>query len=397
MQAKMLAMFFIALLVGVTSVTAQVAGQFGFPISEDQTGSGCSRAGSKIDQHHLEYNTDILPRTKKPINKYHYGEDWNGKCVGDADAYYPLKAIADGYVKSINNIVAPGQGKRLFIEHTFPYIHNDSGYKTVESVYLHVDSPVSSLYKGKKIELGETVAYMGSTGTSNSHLHIQTIWDYKDSGTLVNRYQGTVSVDNALGHIAPSLLIDDRRTVQVHADSRGGWTVFVSADNAPWSTAYYQRGSERKNMREAISSGWINGHYGIIFHENDKWYKYHNDTANYFHKNGVYAYYALFSDVKLCIPTPGHNHLRQRALQDMMAVLSTYQTGLTITPPTDVDTSFEDNIQFWWCKYQDGDGNFEYVFQAVYTRNPLLRFVCYYELETAKWSGWQEVGLNVLY
>ena len=96
-------------------------GLFGLPFNEKQTGTNCSISGWSTEdashQYHTQHNSNF--------DKFHMGEDWNGKCGGNTDEGYPLLAIADGEVAFVDSDeTIAGQGKRLYTRHTFSYTHN---------------------------------------------------------------------------------------------------------------------------------------------------------------------------------------------------------------------------------------------------------------------------------
>ena len=74
----------------------------------------------------------------------------------------PIRATAQGEVTFIG--VQNGYGKVIFVEH-------DNAYSTV---YAHQSRFKRGLRKGDRIEKGQIIGYVGSTGTSSGpHLHYE--------------------------------------------------------------------------------------------------------------------------------------------------------------------------------------------------------------------------------
>jgi murein DD-endopeptidase MepM/ murein hydrolase activator NlpD len=395
MQTKMLAMFFIALLVGSSSLVAQVAGQFHYPMWESDTAPGCSAPGFKKDQYHLDFNTGY--------NKFHYGEDWNGKCGGNSDLDQPLRAVADGRIVAIKHEVARGQGKRLFVRHSFPYVFEEDGLKSVDIVYLHLNRFSSDIRENMPVHTGQKLAYIGNTGTSTSdpiyaHLHIQGIWDYENPGQLENPYQFKIDADHAVGHIAPSLLIDDRKKVQRHTTGSTGWCVFKMEGNAPWSTAYCEKAGIRKNIREAIKARWIH-EWGTVFNKGNGWYRHLKDTDSFFSDQVWYAYYSFLPDLTMHIPVPGNNFQYDRAINDTIMFLSDRFDGLSIKPKDRNDEIYHSSTLWEGRKIecQNQSGNTANLYHFTYRQLPLYRVIGYYDIDTGDWSGWHHFSKNLLY
>lgn len=256
-----------AVLCGSLAVAAQEApaptGQFGLPYNANQswstTAPSCGRIGwipygdPDSHQYHMQFYS--------VVGKYHMGEDWNGKCGGNTDQGAPLLAIADGRVVFVDdspNGMVQGQGKRLYIRHSFPYALTPGGVMTFDSVMLHLQRMGSRITgRGIGVTKGETIAYLGKTGTRDAHLHWEAQTDLNiPLGT--NPYQNPLPKAYALGYRAPSLIVDDRRDIRSYPVAPGGrWFTFTMQGNAPSSTLYVSRNGQHKSLKNAIAAGWI--------------------------------------------------------------------------------------------------------------------------------------------
>lgn len=93
-------------------------------------------------------------------SKYHYGLDIGGGGRGTV----PIVSAADGVVS--RNKWIDGYGNVVFVK------HNIEG-KSFETVYAHMVSP-GIVKTGSTVQKGQTIGYMGNTGTSGGkHLHFE--------------------------------------------------------------------------------------------------------------------------------------------------------------------------------------------------------------------------------
>lgn len=91
----------------------------------------------------------------------HEGTDFDGD---EGDAVF---AVADGVVK----LIARDNGKHAYGNHIrVTHVLNGDTY---ESVYAHLRGFVPGLVAGSKVQAGETLGFMGSTGAAKgTHLHL---------------------------------------------------------------------------------------------------------------------------------------------------------------------------------------------------------------------------------
>ena len=95
------------------------------------------------------------------IRKFHYGMDFT------ASTGTEIYATGDGVVEVVENSLR-GYGKRIIIDHGF-------GYKTL---YAHLNG--FNIRKGQKVNRGEVIGFVGSSGTSTApHLHYEVFKNNK--------------------------------------------------------------------------------------------------------------------------------------------------------------------------------------------------------------------------
>ena len=390
---------------GPINPIAVTAGQFGPPISETQTGPQCSTPGSKFDQYHMQWNTDINPSTGLPINKYHIGEDWNGKCTGSADAGYPLLAISDGQVVYIDSVGSTAKGKQLHIRYSFPYSFGQNGLQTFDSVYLHISgvNPNEVTWSGpgtgSTVTRGDVVAYLGGTGGWTPHLHWEAVWDNDSSLLTANSYQNPLTKTHALRYRAPSLIVDDHRDIRQYslANNVGSWYIITMQGNAPSSTAYVSRNGQNKSLKNAIAAGWISSE-GMLFEAPDGWRYYYNVDANFFESGKRYAIRALVSGVSLNIPVPRNGFQQDRARLDMIRAIENNTAFLEVRTETyGRNPNWSTDFEIHWMAFKLFGGGTAYVNTAVNKINPLIRYTAYQDPVTFAWSPWQQVDRNRLY
>ena len=92
----------------------------------------------------------------------------------------PIYAPSDGVVTRADSR-SSGYGKHIRIDHGF-------GYTTL---YGHLNN--YNVRRGQKVERGEIIGYVGSTGRSKApHLHYE-VWKDKKKINPINFYTGTLS------------------------------------------------------------------------------------------------------------------------------------------------------------------------------------------------------------
>lgn len=118
------------------------------------------------------YRTD--PFTKK--RRFHQGMDFT------APRGTPVYATGDGIVGRADNRAA-GYGKHVRIEHGFGYV----------SLYAHLNK--YNVKRRQKVERGDIIGYVGSTGRSvGPHLHYEIFKDGKRVNPL-NYYSGNLTAE----------------------------------------------------------------------------------------------------------------------------------------------------------------------------------------------------------
>jgi len=382
----------------IGSAYADPAGPFGPPISETQTGPYCSTPGYKQDQYNMEWNTDF--------SKYHMGEDLNGVCGGDTDEGYPVLAVAGGQVIFLDNVgTVSGQGKRLYIRHSFPYAYATNDIMTLDIAMLHLQGMGPGISwsgpgTGSTVTKGQTVAYLGKTGTTSAHLH----WEAQTDPTIplgTNPYQNPLTKSHALKYRAPSLIVDDRRqyAVATEVPANGQWYQFTMQGNAPSSTMYIELNGARKSLKNAIAAGWIPS-MGVLHNNNGTWYYYTDVDDNFFENGKWYAISSLVSGVRHFVPVPQNNFQGDRARLDMIHAIendSRFAEVLTDTYEYDSIWDLNPAWEFHLMAFKLSDGRTAYVNQITYKTNRLVRNTTYYDPDLGQWTGWQWVDWNKLY
>lgn len=379
------------------------AGLFGLPYNPNQTWPACGSSGwvpygdPNAHQYHMQYYPAVA--------KYHMGEDWNGQrgiCDGNSDEGAPLLAIGDGKVVFLDNNVVSGKGRRLYIRHSFPYALAPGGVATFDSAYLHLQGMASGITwsgpgTGSMVTKGQTIAYLGKTGTEWAHLHWETQWDDSLS-TEENPYKNPLTVSHALKYRAPSLIVDDRSDEITFGGTVGQWTVFQMTGYAPSSIAYVEYNGERKSLQNAISAGWMTSS-GIPAWDGSSW-TWPSINTVFFSHTQWYAWMPTVNGATLHILRPKNNFKADRARLDIVRAAS-------------AESRFQNIRTEWYTEDLDWDANWELrqmlfdganasllyggVYQITSKMNPLLRYTAYYDPQTGVWSGWQQVDLNQLY
>jgi len=116
------------------------------------------------------YRSD--PFTK--VRKFHAGMDFTAK------SGTPIYATGDGIVARADN-TASGYGNHIVIRHGFGY----------ETLYAHLSK--YKVRKGQKVQRGDIIGYVGSTGRSEApHLHYEV---HKNGEVVnpINYYYGNIS------------------------------------------------------------------------------------------------------------------------------------------------------------------------------------------------------------
>lgn len=374
------------------------AGQFDLPFDENQTWTDCGSIGWKPrTQYHMEYYSEK--------GKYHMGEDWNGICGGNTDEGAPLLAIASGKVVFLDNIgTVSGQGRRLYIRHSFPYAPTTNDVMVFDSAYLHLQGMASGITwdpgvpsSGSVVSMGQTVAYLGKTGTDYAHLHWEAQTDLSiPLGT--NPYQYPLMIDHALKYRAPSLIVNDRQDVRGYSVPQpGNWYSFTMQGNAPSSTMYVKRNGERKSLKNAIAAEWIPSE-GILHEKNGSWHYYNDVDLNFFEDGSRYAIKSLVSGTIHFIPVPRNDFQDDRARIDMIhAVENDSRFTYVRTDSSGHNPNWSNDFELYWLGFELTSGGVVYANQATDKNNPLERYTTYYDPDLGQWTDWQQVDRNKLY
>ena len=374
-------------------------GPTGLPFNENQTGPLCSIPGWSTNgdshQFHMEFNPD------QKIEKFHMGEDWNGRCGNDTDEGYPLLAIADGEVVLLDSVgTVSGQGKRFYSRHTFPYSQNTAGVMVVESAMLHLQKMGTGIVDGAKVKKGQTVAYLGKTGTTFAHLHWEMRYDLTSSVPVsANPYILPLTIDKAVKYLPPSLVVDDRRYYQTWPANNLTWSYYRSASNSPSSLAYVKKDGVVKTFRHAVEAGWITSR-NIQYKKSDgKWYYYTtNVDAHFFEAGKEYRVMSTLSGVTYYLPTPSNNFQSDRARLDMINAVKYDDRFVSF------DTSDYQVINDWhpdWILHMMvftlDSGEKTAVAQITNKANPLKRQTTFIDPNTGDWVAFKVVNWNKLY
>jgi len=396
-----LAVVSVFLLPGIALAEPSPTGQFGRPFNENQTWSACGSSGWLfITQYNMQYNNDAN------VQKYHMGEDWNGMCGGDSDLGAPLYAIADGQVIFLDNEGIPGQGKRLYVRYIFPYTKESARLLTFDSAYYHLNGMANGItwtqgvpWSGSVVTLGQTVAYLGNTGTSVAHLH----WEAQKDLTIPlgsNPYKKPLTIIDALKYRAPSIIVDDHQNVSAYQLVANQWTIFTMTGNAPSSTAYVKYGGQLKTIKDAATAGWVNS-YGVIFSKDGgSTWQYYADADDNFFENGVmYAIYASVTGATFHMPVPQNQYQEDRARMDMIHAVENDADFASVETDTYIhDPNWDPNFELHYMEFiLSGGAGFAYVNQATRKANPLERYTSYWDPTIGTWTPWQLVDWNKLY
>ncbi len=128
--------------------TTVFGGRFTWPVP------GYSRISSPFG-----WRTDPFNSSK---SEYHKGIDI------PAPKNVPVKAAADGTITIANIGWGGGYGNYITIEHGR---YEGNNYVTL---YAHLNSHASGIYPGAKVKKGQTIGYIGTTGSSTGyHLHFE--------------------------------------------------------------------------------------------------------------------------------------------------------------------------------------------------------------------------------
>ena len=115
-----------------------------------------------IDGAKLSSNFGMRKHPISGFNKLHKGVDFS------APKGTPIYAGGNGIIEYLGR--NGGYGKYIRIRH-------NNGYKTA---YAHLSNFKKNIYKGKRVNQGEVIGYLGSTGKSTGpHLHYEIIYNNK--------------------------------------------------------------------------------------------------------------------------------------------------------------------------------------------------------------------------
>lgn len=312
------------------------------------------------------------------------GEDWNGVCGGDSDVGATLFAIADGEVVFIDPVgTISGQGKQIYVRHSFPYSLAEEGLMTVDSGMLHMQNIDPVWFVGAPVDKGDSLGFLGKTGTPVAHLH----WEMRGDTSVVfgeNPYYREIFIPDALKYLPPSLVVDDRRSafVMMEIPWDGQLFPFTVPQTAPSSTAYVEFGGQRKNLWDAMEAEWAFG-AGIIWFDDDGEVRYEDDRENFVFVPDREYYFGGYKGAKLVIPLPGNNFLEDRARRDMIRVVSRDPRFAEVVPKKFLFTGESGaGTLNYRMKFLLNDGRRVRVKQLTYINDPLYRRVWYRDPDT---------------
>lgn len=389
------------MLFGVSSSEADpfVDGDFQMPFDENQVWDwpNCTDVGwappSDPDSHqyHMVWN--------EGIGKFHMGEDWNGICGDNSDEGAPLFAIADGEVVFIDPIgTINGEGKQIYVRHSFPYSLADDDVMTLDSGMLHMQEVDPTWSVGMSVEQGDPLGSLGRTGTSVAHLH----WEMRGDTSVVfgaNPYFNPLPVSEALRYLPPSLVVDDRREVfEFVLPNKNQW--FVGGPpgaSAPSSIAFVERLGVRKTFKQAIAAGWIPA-MGVPVFDGYEWYILDDIDDLVFVPGEQYAFNALVSGLKFVIPIPQNGFTRDRARRDMIRAVANEPRFVNARVEAFLpDFAADMQWERYRAQFRLNDERMVWVIHATYRQLPLYRRVTYFDPDTNQWTPWMEISPNELY
>ncbi len=386
---------------GLSLAGVKPEGTFILPFNPTQAWQACNTVGwiSYGDPDAHQYHTQYYGAVKK----YHMGEDWNGACGISTDEKGPLNAIAGGQVVFLDKVgTVSGQGKRLYIRHSFPYAYGTNGVMTFDSVFLHLHSVASHITwsgsgTGVEVSIGEEIAYLGKSGTTSAHLH----WEVQTNLNIplgTNPYRSTLTIKDSLKYRAPSLIVDDRRAEVIKTlPSNGWWFIFKMEGNAPSSTAYIRHKGERKSLKEAVSAGWIPP-LSLVFKQGTVWYHHNNIDKNFFEHGKEYAVRSLVTGATFNIPVPQNRFQSDRARLDMVHAVQSDTRFVSLKTETYlVNHNWTSDWNLHGMAFTLASGDTTMVYQATGKANPLLRYTCFYDPATNSYTSWKLVDWNKLY
>lgn len=345
----------------------------------------------------MEFNDEINPATGKSVNKFHMGEDWNGKCGNDTDEGYPLLAIADGEVAFVDNTgTVSGQGKRLYIRHTFPYAHNTTGVMVVENAMLHLQGMGTGIVNGAKVKKGQTVAHLGKSGTGSAHLHWEMRYDLSSSTpSSANPYNPVLTISNALKYLPPSLVVDDRRYYHTWSANNSTWSYYKPLGNSPSSIAYVVKDSVHKSLKNAVDAGRITSR-NIQFKKSDgKWYYYtSNVDAHFFEAGKEYRVMSTLAGVTYYLPIPGNKFQPDRARLDMINAVKDDTRFVSFSTKIDeyvMDVNWHTDWVLHTMLFTLTSGEITKVAQITNKANPLHRQITFFDPDLGIWTDWNKL------
>lgn len=101
----------------------------------------------------------------------HTGVDYNGPGAGNADLGLPIRAIANGIVRAVEDKSGIGFGKTIIIEHPLSAsLKSKLGCDSLFSRSMHCQTIIVGV--GQEVKAGQTIASVGNSGTQWAHLHL---------------------------------------------------------------------------------------------------------------------------------------------------------------------------------------------------------------------------------
>lgn len=396
-------LFLLYILVSSSAFATNPGGLFGPAVVNKN--SEYPNATYRRDQYAFEYYS--------AFNGYHTGEDWNYG-TGLDDYKHPLYALSKGRVVYIDDRTGSDSiGKSIYVRYKLP-----NGTE-VDSLYIHLYSIAPGIYKGKEVNKGDLIARIGDSNgyyTNNSHLHweIQTDLNipiransYLGDPTCSNPPTGCpnrepMTPTNVLKYTSPSMFVDDRSRQESHVVVlKNTWVTFTVNDYAPSSTAYLDIGNgDLYTINRAVAAGLMPS-YGIIFYDGLSWRAYNNVMDIHFEPGVTYAIKLNNKTGTFYTMPPSYKYRNDRALFDMTRFAKEDYRFDKVRTETSASYN-ESDPDFYYRKMaimftlSDGSKGGAYFYHATSKKNPLVRYVYKYKINSDSWE-WVSVDKNTLY
>ncbi|MGH6923416.1 MAG: M23 family metallopeptidase [Propylenella sp.] len=361
----------------IASAQYQQAGKFRIPFYPNLTGS-CNAPGFSATSQLYEW---VGTANGSVVNKYHLGEDWNGKCGGSTDKGAPVYTVAEGVVIDYDNVgTKDSYGKSIKIRHTL------TDGTRLDVVYMHLEAILTNnVVKGNLLGSGVQIGTLGDANgfyAGAAHLHFEG--RTSDFPIRTNPYANPLTPAKALTYLPMSLIIDDRANLKSTSLNARQWNFFSVSTYVPSSTAFVALTNNRYSINRAISSGLL--HNKIYYWSGTTWVALLDNSKIIFQPGVVYAVWP-YAAVTWNLLIPGNTRLADRAKRDMVRAMAS--AGVTSIEMK----SYVENPS-WWT-----DPNYELryipvtvgagagiMYHAMHRNIRLLRFTTLCQQSCPAWS-----------